>query len=81
MTREEYKNCERAAKMYHDKVRECELLRLRLEQKERENKLLREQLGYKRASDIQYSKEDEELFVILNSRENVEESRFVFFER
>lgn len=78
MNREEYKNCERAAKMYHDKVRECELLRRRLEQKERENKLLREQLGYKRASDIQYSKQDEELFRILNSRENVEESKCIY---
>ena len=60
--------CEWAANLYHDKVRECEMLRRRLEQKERENRLLRQQLGYKRAADVQYSKDDAEVFMIVKMR-------------
>ena len=71
MTKEEHRMCERAAVMYHDKVRECKMLRDRLEQKERENKLLREQLRYKRAADIQYSKDDAEVFMIVKMRRGV----------
>ena len=65
MTREEHLMCERAATMYHDKVRECRMLRARLEQRERENRLLREQLRYKRAADIQHSRDDAEVFMIV----------------
>ena len=68
MTREERQMCEWAANLYHDKVRECEMLRRRLEQKERENRLLRQQLGYKRAADVQYSKDDAEVFMIVKMR-------------
>lgn len=71
MTREEYQKCKWAANLYHEKVRECEILRRRLEQKERENKFLREQLGYKRASDIQYSKDDAEVFMIVKMNREV----------
>lgn len=68
MTREEYQKCEWAANLYHDKVRECNMLRRKLEQLQRENKLLKERLGYKTAQDVEYSKDDAELFVILNAR-------------
>lgn len=68
MTKEEYQKCKWAANLYHDKVRECNMLRRRLEQMERENKLLKERLGYKTARDVEYSKDDRELFVILNAR-------------
>ena len=68
MTKEERQKCEWAANMYHDKVRECEMLKLRLAQRERENQLLRERLGYKRASDIQYSRDDAEVFGIMRNR-------------
>lgn len=68
MTREEYQKCEWAANLYHDKVRECNMLRRRLEQMQRENKLLKERLGYKTASDVEYSKDDAELFLILKTR-------------
>lgn len=68
MTKKEHMMCQQAANMYHDKVCECEVLKRRLAQKERENRLLREQLGYKRASDIQYSKDDAEVFLILKMR-------------
>lgn len=78
MTREEYQKCEWAANLYHDKVRECEMLKKRLAQKERENQLLKQQLHYKTAADVQYSKDDAELFSVLNSRKNVEESVYVF---
>ena len=71
MTREEYLKCEYAANMYHDKVRECEMLKLRLEQKERENRLLRQQLGYKRAADIQHSRDDAEVFMIVKMHRGV----------
>ena len=71
MTREEYLNCEYAANMYREKVRECEMLRRRLEQKERENKILREHLGYKRASDVQYSRDDAEVFMIVKMRKGM----------
>ena len=71
MTREEYQKCQWAANLYHDKVRECEILRRRLEQRERENRLLREQLGYRRASDIQYSKDDAEVFMIVKMNREV----------
>lgn len=78
MTREEYQKCEWAANLYHEKVRECEMLKKRLAQKERENLLLKERLHYKTAADVQYSKDDIELFAVLNSRQNVEESVYVF---
>ncbi len=78
MTKEEYQKCEWAANLYREKVRECEILKMRLEQKERENKLLKERLHYKTASDVQYSKDDDELFSVLNSRKNVKESVYVF---
>lgn len=68
MTKEEYQKCEWAANLYHDKVRECERLKRQLAQKERENKLLKERLNYKTAADVEYSKEDDELFLILNAR-------------
>lgn len=68
MTKEEYQKCEWAANLYHEKVRECEMLKRRLEQKERENRILKERLHYKTAVDVQRSKEDEELFSVLNSR-------------
>lgn len=77
MTKEEYQKCEWAANLYHDKVRECEMLKRRLAQKERENQLLKERLNYKTACDVQYSKEDDELFVVLNSRKNVRKSGYV----
>lgn len=67
MTPEEYKKCEWAANMYHDKARECEVLKMQLEQKIRENKLLKERLGYKTAIDIQHSKEDAEVFALVRS--------------
>lgn len=78
MTREEYQKCEQAAKLYHDKVRECEMLKRQLAQREREIKILKERLRYKTASDVQYSKQDEELFIVLNSRKNVKESVYVY---
>jgi hypothetical protein len=78
MTKEELQKCEWAANMYREKVRECEILKMRLEQKERENRLLKERLHYKTASDVQYSKDDDELFRVLNSRKNAEESGYVF---
>ena len=78
MTKEEYQKCEWAANMYHDKVRECEMLKRMLAQKERENKILKERLKYKTAADDQYSKDDAELFAVLNSRKNVKESVYVF---
>ena len=78
MTREEYQKCEWAANLYHDKVRECEMLKKRLAQKERENLLLKQQLRYKTAADVQYSKDDAELFSVLNSRKNVEEDVYAF---
>jgi hypothetical protein len=65
MTKKEHQMCEWAANLYHDKVRECEMLKRRLEQKERENRLLRQQLGYKRAADIQNSRDDAEVFMIV----------------
>ena len=71
MTKEEYQMCEWAANMYHDVVRERNMLRRKLEQKERENKLLREQLGYKRASDVQNSRDDAEVFYIVKMRRGV----------
>ena len=69
MTKEEHQMCERAATLYQDKVRECRMLRNRLEQKERENRLLKEQLGYRRAADIQYSKADAEVLLIMRNRQ------------
>lgn len=78
MTEEEYQKCVWAANLYHDKVRECNLLKRMLIQKERENRLLKQQLHYKTAADVQYSKDDAELFSVLNSRKNVEESVYVF---
>lgn len=68
MTKEEYQKCEWAANMYRDKVRECEMLKRRLAQKERENKILKERLGYKTAVDVQYSRDDAEVFGILRMR-------------
>lgn len=71
MTREEYQKCEWAANMYHDKVRECNMLRRMLEQTRRENQLLKERLRYKTASDVQYSRDDAEVFFILKARSEV----------
>lgn len=68
MTKEEYQKCKIAAKLYHDKVLECEILRKRLAQKERENRILKDRLNYKTASDIRYSKEDADLLLIFERR-------------
>lgn len=65
MTKEEYQKCEWAANLYHDKVHECEMLKKKLAQKDREIKLLKERLGYKTANDIQYSKDDAEVFKLV----------------
>lgn len=65
MTREEYIKCEYAANMYREKVQECNTLRRMLAQKERENRILKERLGYKRACDVQHSREDAEVFLIV----------------
>lgn len=65
MTKEEYQKCEWAANMYHDKVRECEMLKCRLAQREREIKILKEQLGYRKIRDAQYSKDDTEVFMLV----------------
>lgn len=65
MTREEYLNCKAAAKLYHDKVAECEMLRIRNEQLQRENRLLKERLGYRRTVDTQYTQADAEVFMIV----------------
>jgi hypothetical protein len=65
MTREEYYKCELAANMYHDKVDECEMLRRMIAQLKQENRVLKERLGYKTARDIQRSKEDAEVFLIV----------------
>lgn len=71
MTKQEYQMCEWAANMYHDKVRECEMLKRRLAQQERENRLLKERLGYKTACDVQRSRDDAEVFMILKMRNGV----------
>lgn len=68
MTKQEYQNCQWAANLYHDKVRECEILKKRLEQKERENRILKERLRYKTAIDIQRSREDAEVFNLVKCR-------------
>lgn len=68
MTKEEHQMCEWAANMYHDKVHECEMLKRMVAQLKKENQLLKERLGYKRACDVQYSKDDAEVFMILRMR-------------
>lgn len=68
MTEEEYRKCKWAAKMYQKKVRECESLKRQLAQREREIKILKERLRYKTASDVQYSKDDADVFGILKTR-------------
>lgn len=65
MTREEYMKCKAAAKLYHDKFEECEMLKRRNDQLARENRLLKERLGYRRLVDIQHSKDDAEVFLIV----------------
>lgn len=65
MNREEYMKCKAAAKLYRDKVEECEMLRIRNEQLMRENKLLKERLGYRREVDAKYSQADAEVFLIV----------------
>jgi hypothetical protein len=65
MTREEYQKCQSIVNMYRDKIRECEVLKRRLAQKERENRMLKERLGYKSACDVQQSKDDAEVFLIV----------------
>lgn len=65
MTREEYLMCKAAADLYHDKVRECEILRRRNEQLARENRLLKDRLGYRRTVDAKYTKADAEVFLIV----------------
>lgn len=47
---------------------ECDMLREKLSQREREIKVLKERLRYKTASDIQYSKDDDDVFLILKMR-------------
>lgn len=71
MTREEYQKCEWAANLYHDKVRECERLKRILAQRDREIQILKERLRYKTAADVQYSKDDAEVFLILKMRNGV----------
>ena len=68
MTKEEQMKCEWAANMYHEAIRENEMLKRRLAQREREIKLLKEQLHYKTASDIQHSRADAEVFMIVKMR-------------
>ena len=68
MTKEEYQKCQWAANLYHDKVRECEMLKRRLAQRDREIQLLKERLHYKTAADIQYSRDDAEVFMIVKMR-------------
>lgn len=71
MTKDEYQKCQWAANLYHDKVRECEILKRRLAQKEREIQILKERLRYKTAADVQYSKDDADVFLILKARSGV----------
>lgn len=71
MTKDEYQKCQWAANLYHDKVRECEILKRRLAQKEREIQILKERLRYKTAADVQYSKDDADVFLILKTRSGV----------
>ena len=47
---------------------ECDILRQKLAQREREIKILKERLKYKTASDIQYAKDDDDVFLILKMR-------------
>lgn len=47
---------------------ECDILRQKLAQREREIKVLKERLKYKTASDIQYAKDDDDVFLILKMR-------------
>lgn len=71
MNKEEYQKCQWAANLYHDKVRECEMLKRRLAQRDREVQILKERLRYKTAADVQYSKDDAEVFCILRMRNGV----------
>lgn len=71
MTKEEYQKCEWAANLYHDKVRECEMLKRRLAQRDREVQILKERLRYKTAADVQYSRDDAEVFMIVKMRNGV----------
>lgn len=71
MTREEYQKCQWAANLYHDKVRECEMLKRRLAQRDREIQILKERLHYKTAADIQHSRDDAEVFMIVKMRNGV----------
>lgn len=71
MTREEHQKCEWAANMYHNKVHECEMLKRRNDQLARENRLLKERLGYRRLVDIQHSRADAEVFMIIKTRSGV----------
>ena len=68
MTREEYQKCEWAANMYHDVVRENKMLRRMLEQRDREIRMLKDHLRYKTAVDIQHSRDDAEVFMIIKTR-------------
>ena len=47
---------------------ECDILRRKLEQREREIKILKERLRYKTATDVQYAKDDDDVFLILKMR-------------
>lgn len=47
---------------------ECDILRQKLEQREREIGILKDRLRYKTASDIQYAKDDDDVFLILKMR-------------
>lgn len=65
MTREEYLKCKEIIRRYREKFEECEMLKMHNEQLARENKLLKERLGYRRFVDINHSKADAEVFMIV----------------
>ena len=71
MTKEEYQKCQWAANLYHDKVRECEMLKRCLAQRDREIQILKERLRYKTAADVQHSRDDAEVFMIVKMRNGV----------
>lgn len=65
MTKEEYLKCKEIIRRYREKSEECEMLKMYNEQLARENKLLKERLGYRRFVDINHSKADAEVFMIV----------------
>ena len=68
MTKEEYQKCQWAANLYHEVVCENEMLKRRLAQRDREIQILKERLRYKTAVDIQHSRDDAEVFMIVKMR-------------